>query len=230
MRIQKYFSQEGILSRRETEKYIRAGKISVNGEIIKDLGRQIDPTTDRVEIIGVKKMGGLGEKETVIINKPRGIVSSRIKSEGKTIYDLFPQYKHLHIAGRLDKDSEGLVLLTNDGVLAKKLTSEAHIIEKEYRVFVRETVRPNMLSIMSRGMRLDDGMTLPAKTKRIGAHEFTIILKEGRNHQIRRMASAVHLTVGRLVRVRIGTLTLGTLKSGEARAVSGEEVVMFKKL
>ena len=228
MRIQKYFSQEGILSRRETEKYIRAGKISVNGEIIKDLGRQIDPARDKVEIVGGKKRA-TDKKETVIINKPRGIVSSRIKSEGKTVYDLFPQYKHLHIAGRLDKDSEGLLLLTNDGVLAKKLTSEAHVVEKEYRVFVREAVRPNVLSIMSRGMRLPDGMTLPAKTKRTGAHEFTITLMEGRNHQIRRMADAVHLTVGRLVRVRIGPLTLGTLKSGEARALSSNEIDILKK-
>ena len=216
------------MSRRETEKYIRAGKISVNGEIIKDLGRQIDPARDKVEIVGGKKRA-TDKKETVIINKPRGIVSSRIKSEGKTVYDLFPQYKHLHIAGRLDKDSEGLLLLTNDGVLAKKLTSEAHVVEKEYRVFVREAVRPNVLSIMSRGMRLDDGMTLPAKTKRTGAHEFTIILTEGRNHQIRRMADAVHLTVGRLVRVRIGTLTLGTLKSGEARTPSSNEIDILKK-
>ena len=228
MRIQKYFSEQGILSRRETEESILAGKVSVNGEIVTDLGRQIDPLKDIVKVVADKK-GYASDKQTILINKPRGIVSSRIKGEGKTIYELFPEYEHLHITGRLDKESEGLLLLTNDGVLAKKITGEKHEVEKEYYVKVREVVTESALARLAKGVKLEDGMTLPALVKRRGAHEFSIVLTEGRNHQIRRMADVVHYTVTQLTRVRIGTLSLQGLNEGAARALTQKEVASFKK-
>ena len=222
IRVQKYLSEQGILSRREAEVYIRAKKILINGKVAL-IGAKIDPAKDKVEIVG-----GTGnqsaDKKTVIINKPRDIVSSRIKSEGKTIYDLFPQYEHLHIIGRLDKESEGLLLLTNDGILAKKITGADHEVEKEYHVYVRENVQDTQLRAMTQGLRLRDGMTLPAKTRRLSRREFSLVLKEGRNHQIRRMADRVHLTIVRLIRTRIGTIVLGKMKEGIARELSSKEV------
>ncbi|MEK7662019.1 MAG: pseudouridine synthase [Patescibacteria group bacterium] len=223
MRVQKYLSEQGILSRRKAEEYIRAGKILINGEVAK-IGAKIDPAKDKVEVAG-----GTDNFETVAINKPRGIVSSKITKEGKTVFELFPRFNHLHITGRLDKESEGLMILTNDGVLAKKITGKEHSIEKEYRVSVREDVQDTQLRAMAAGLRLRDGITLPAKTRRLGRHEFSLTLKEGRNHQIRRMADKIHLTVTRLIRVRIGTINLAGLKEGNARVLSKKEVDSFKR-
>ncbi|MEK7582097.1 MAG: pseudouridine synthase [Patescibacteria group bacterium] len=228
MRVQKYLSEQGLLSRREAEAYIRAGKILINDKIAL-IGAKIDPAKDNVKIVGGADNQFAGKK-TVIINKPRGIVSSRVKSEGKTVYDLFPQYENLHITGRLDKESEGILLLTNDGVLAKKITGAEHEIEKEYRVSVRENVQDSQLRAMGEGLRLRDGMTLPAKTRRISRREFFLVLKEGRNHQIRRMADKVRLTIVRLVRTRIGTIILGKIKEGTARELNQKEVLSLKKL
>ena len=227
MRIQKYLSEQGIMSRREAEAYIRAGKILVNGKVAL-IGEKIDPEKDKIKIVGEENKAIA--KETIIINKPRGIVSSRIKSEGKTIYDLFPQYGHLHITGRLDKESEGLILLTNDGVLAKKITGDKHEIEKEYNVSVREDVQDTQLRAMAQGLRLRDGKTLPAKTSRLGRREFSIVLKEGRNHQIRRMTDKVRLTITNLKRVRIGGITLGSLKEGGVRKLNQKEIESLKRV
>ena len=227
IRIQKHLSEQGILSRREAEKYIRAGKILINGKVAL-IGAKIDPTKDRVEVVGINK--GSSSKETIIINKPRGIISSRIKSEGKTVYDLFPEYGHLHITGRLDKESEGLLLLTNDGILAKKITDDKHEVEKEYYVSVREDVQDTQLRAMAQGLRLRDGITLPAKAKRLSRREFSLALKEGRNHQIRRMTDKIRLTITKLVRTRIGTINLGNLKEGKARKLTEKEVESLKKL
>jgi pseudouridine synthase len=224
MRVQKYLSEQGLLSRRKAEEYIRRGKILINGVPAK-IGAQIDPAKDKVEIVGEKE-----EMLTVLIYKPRGIVSSRISKEGKTVYELFPKLEKLHIAGRLDKESEGLLILTADGILAKKLTGSDHTIEKEYRVTVREAVLPTHIASMGRGIRLSDGMTLPAKASKLKRSEFSLTLKEGRNHQIRRMADRLHLTVTRLVRVRIGNLSIGNMREGNARVLGNKEIASLKRL
>jgi 23S rRNA pseudouridine2605 synthase len=223
MRISKYFSQQKILSRRETERYILGGRIKVNGEIVKDLGRQIDPEKDKVEIVGEVK-----EKTTILFNKPRGISSSRIASEGESIFDLLPQYKHLNAIGRLDKESEGIILLSNDGPLTNIITGQEHLIEKEYLVEVREKVSQTQMNALSQGMMLNDGPTLPAKAQIINDHTFSIILREGRNHQIRRMANQVRFTINKLIRVRIGKLTIDGLRPGEYRPVTIKEIEALK--
>jgi len=225
MRIQKYLSEQGILSRREAENLIRDKKILINGKVA-NLGEKLDPLLDKIKIIGLKE--NKAKKETVIINKPRGIVSSRVKNEGKTIYEMFSQYEHLHITGRLDKESQGLILLTNDGTLVKKITGDKHEVEKEYQVTVRENILESQLEAMAKGVKLEDGLTLPAKTKRIGKNTFSITLKEGRNHQIRRMADKVHLTITKLTRIRIGNISLGDLKEGKVRRLTEEQVLGLK--
>ena len=227
MRIQKYLSQKKILSRRETEDYVRKGLIACNGEIVRDLGRQIDPEKDKIEILAPAK-NEISKKITIAINKPRGIVCSRNKLEGKTIFELFPEFEKLNAVGRLDKESEGLILLSNDGVITSAITGSEHKIEKEYEVSVQEEINPIQMKRLEKGIMIDDRMTLPAKTKIIGGHTFSIILKEGRKHQIRRMADAVQLTILKLKRIRIWDIALKDLKVGDYRILSAGEINKLK--
>ncbi len=224
MRIQKYFSEQKVLSRRETEQYILRGKIKINGEVVRDLGRQVDPTKDTIEIIG-----GLTETTTAVINKPRGISSSKIRSEGKNIFDLFPQFQNLNAIGRLDKESEGLILISNNGSLTNLITGKEHLIEKEYVVEVNEKITETKTKALSQGMMLDDGPTLPTKAKLINERSFTLILKEGRRHQIRRMCDKIGLTVRKLKRIRIGNIKLERLPAGSYRLVTNEEIARMMK-
>lgn len=187
---------------------------------------QIDPEKDKVEIIGREKENS--QKITIAFNKPRGIVCSKIESEGQTIFQFLPQFSHLNAVGRLDKDSEGLILLSNDGVITAAVTSEKHLIEKEYQVRVREEVRPWHMRQMEAGIKLEDGLTLPAKTKLLDDHVFSLIIKEGRKHQIRRMCAALNLTIERLKRIRIGDIALGKLQTGAYRVLSPKEVESLK--
>lgn len=229
MRIQKYLSQQKIMSRREAENYIRKGLIVCNGKVVKDLGRQIDPQKDKIEILAAAK-SEISKKITVAVNKPQGIVCSRNSAEGKTIFEFFPEFDKLNCVGRLDKESEGLILLSNDGVITSAITGSEHKIDKEYEVFVREDVNKYKMNILEKGVLIDGKMTLPAKTKIIGNHAFKIILKEGRKHQIRRMADAVHLTILKLKRVRIGNILLNDIKSGNYKALSTQEVNKLKNI
>jgi pseudouridine synthase len=223
MRLQKYFSEQKILSRRETEEYILRGKIKVNGEIVKDLGRQVDPNKDAIEIVGQ-----MDTKTTIAINKPRGISSSKIRSEGKNIFDLFPQFANLNAIGRLDKESEGLILISNDGPLTNLITGKDHEIEKEYVIEVQERITQTKMKALSQGVVLEDGPTLPAKAKLLGDHKFSLIIKEGRRHQIRRMCDKIGLTVRRLRRIRIGNMRLGNLSVGGFRIITGDEIKKLK--
>jgi pseudouridine synthase len=239
MRIQKHFSEQNILSRRETERYILEGRIAVNGKVVTNLGTQIDPAKDVVEIIensskrrkGVRKSNKspiTEEKITVAFNKPRGISSSKIKSEGKNIFDLVPQFSHLNTIGRLDKESEGLILLSNDGVITNIITGENYSVEKEYIVDVKEKITQTKIKALSQGMMLEDGPTLPTRAKLLGDHTFSIVLTEGRNHQIRRMAAKINLTVARLKRIRVGAIRLGSIKSGAFKILADQEIRKLK--
>lgn len=229
MRIQKYLSEKKILSRREATDYIKKGLIKLNGKVTRETGIQIDPQKDRVEILPVAK-NLMSEKITVAVYKSRDIVSSKIKAEGKTIFELLPEFENLNAVGRLDKDSEGLILLSNDGAVTNAVTGDKHTIEKEYEVGVRESVSPSKLRKMTKGILLEDGMTLPTKTKLLTPHKFLIILKEGRKHQIRRMASAVYLTTISLKRIRVGNIRLGNLKPGGYRRLTQEEISKLKQM
>ncbi len=224
MRIQKYLSLEGIASRREAEKLMKDGLVSLNGKVVTEMGIQIDPSKDTITVRG----NTASKKTTIIIYKPRGIVSSRIRSEGKTIYDILPQFKNLDIIGRLDKESEGLLMLSDDGVVAKAVTGDAHKTEKEYVVSVRESIVPARLKALEKGVLLEDGPTLPCSITNVKRYTFNIAIREGRKHQIRRMCDRVNLTVSELKRIRIGSIVIGKLSSGEFRKLSAEEVQLLK--
>jgi pseudouridine synthase len=228
MRIQKYMSQQGLASRREAEALIKRGLVSLNGVVVREMGVQVDPSKDKVELLPFGKKE-LAAKKTIVLYKPRDISSSRIRSEGKSVYDLFPKFAELDVVGRLDKASEGLLMLSDDGVIAKAVTGEAHAVEKEYEVIVREDVNAGRLKMLEPGIQLEDGMTLPAKTAFVNKHMFRITLREGRKHQIRRMCEFLHLTVVMLKRLRIGPIILGKLKSGEFRTLTPQEVALLKQ-
>ena len=229
-------SERKILSRRETEAYILKDLIKVNGEIVRDLGRQVDPAKDKVEIVDSPSKNNHrnrthDRKITIAFNKPRGIVSSKSRSEGKTIFDLVPQFADLNAVGRLDKESEGLILLSNDGVVTSAVTGDDHKVEKEYEVSTREPLKERHIRIMARGMKIDnEEHTLPAKVELLSDHAFKIILKEGKRHQIRRMCSALNLTITNLRRTRIGNIFLLGISAGRYKTLSDKETERLKLL
>lgn len=225
VRLEKYMAQSGLTSRREAKDFVQRGLVTVNGKVAREPGVGIDITKDVVKING----GVLESKETILFYKPRGIETTKTSPENTDIHDRFPKFAHLSPVGRLDKDSEGLILLSNDGVLTKLITGENSTTEKEYRVSTREDVMPAMLDRMERGIKLDGTMTKPCKTKKTGKDEFTIILTEGRKHQVRRMANACKLTVRRLTRIRIGNLIIGKMTAGNFKRLPDEAITELKK-
>jgi len=224
MRIQKYCSEKGLCSRREAEDYIKRGYIKVNGKVVREMGVQIDPEKDKIQISIPKKITATQGKITVLCYKPRGYTCTKSRDEGPSVFSLFPEWTHLNSVGRLDKDSEGLLLLSNDGRVTKAVTGEEHKIEKEYEVDVREEVTQDKLNMLSRGVLIDGIKTLPATTKLVGDHKFRIVLREGRKHQIRRMADVAQWTVTRLKRTKIDSFTSRGLESGKGRVLSEREV------
>jgi pseudouridine synthase len=213
MRIQKYLSQQRILSRREAEAYIKKGLIKLNGKIVSEMGVQIDPVKDKIEVL--KPKGGTS-KRTLVFYKPRGMTTEEI-------VHFKPEFADLNPVGRLDKESEGLILLSNDGVVTAAVTSDKHLVEKEYQVNVQENIPSGKIRKMEEGVRLEDGMTMPAQAELVSPHVFRLTIKEGRKHQIRRMADALHLTVTQLKRIRIGPVTMRGMKATEFRSISPAE-------
>jgi pseudouridine synthase len=224
IRLEKHIAQLGLASRREAKDLIVKGLVKVNGEVVTNPGHGFDVTKDIVSV----KMDENHPKEYILLYKPRGIETNKTSDHLQDIHDIYPKYSHLSSVGRLDADSEGLIILTNDGVLAKKLTQSETHVGKTYRVTVREFVTDDACMIMSNGILLDDVMTKPAEVEKKGGHVFTITLHEGRKHQIRRMADAVKLTVESLVRIAIGGIEVEDMKSGDVRVLSDEEVVRLK--
>lgn len=221
MIVQKYLVQQGICSRKEADDFLRAGLIYVNGEKAVP-GKPLEPTD--VVTLDPTVQKALDAKITVAIYKPRGIMCSRAKEEGKNIFDIFPQYKHLNAVGRLDKESEGLLLLSNHGLITKQVTGDTHSTEKEYAITTAEEVFVGKLEPMVKGMTLNDGPTLPAHIEVIHKHAFRITLREGRNRQIRRMCGQLGLTVTSLKRIRIGHISLGDMHPGDSRQLTVAEV------
>jgi 23S rRNA pseudouridine2604 synthase len=213
--IQKHLAEAGIVSRREGERLVKEGTVLVNGVRAK-AGQLVNPLTDVVTLAPE----GKEKKVTVAVHKPRGIVCSRNPLEGKTIFELLPQFEQLHVVGRLDKDSEGLLLLTNDGLVTRKITGADHAVEKEYIVTVRENVFEGIMNTIMAGVMIDGQKTLPCTAKVLDHHSFSIILKEGRKHQIRRMCESSRLTVESLKRIRVGNVLLGEMEEGAYRTIT----------
>lgn len=223
--IQKEMALRGIASRRESERLVKEGLVLVHGKLA--LPAQMVDSSDAIELRGAHT-----PKISVAVYKPRGVVCSSNPSEGKTVAQAFPQYGALAFVGRLDKESEGLLLLSNDGLLTRKITSDEHLVEKEYIVTVREKVLGAALARMEKGMKLrgEKTVTLPCVALKRGDHQYSIVLKEGRKHQVRRMADACNLTIESLKRIRIGNLKLGSMKIGSTRVLTEEEVSNFTRV
>ena len=222
-RLQKVLARTGLGSRRTCEELIAEGRVTVNGEVA-ELGRRVDPEVDRVEVDGVP----LAIREGLVyylLNKPAGVVTTASDPQGRpTVVGLVPAEPRVFPVGRLDADTEGLLLLTNDGDLTHRLTHPSFGVEKEYLAEVDGTPTRGELRRLREGVELDDGPTAPAKASLQPPNLLTLVIHEGRNRQVRRMCDAIGHPVRRLVRVRIGPITDRRLRPGAWRELTTAEV------
>jgi len=222
MRLQKFLSEAGFCSRRHGEELILAGLVCVNGAVVAKLGTKIDPEKDIVEV-GGKRIEAKNNLIYIALNKPKGYVTTCSRERDKIVLDLIDIPERIYPIGRLDKDSSGLLLLTNDGRLHNMLSHPSFDHEKEYEVVLSRSVADEALDKMASGIQLSEGMTRPARIKRISSYKFLIVLKEGRNRQIRRMVEKVGNRVNELKRIRISNVKLGGLKEGCWRYLTEKE-------
>ena len=224
VRLQKLLARAGLGSRRVSEGLIAGGRVTVNGQPA-GLGRRVHPDSDRVAVDGVPVSVRPGLVH-YLLNKPAGVVTTASDPEGRpTVVDLVPAEPRVHPVGRLDADTEGLLLLTNDGELTHRLTHPRFGVEKEYLAHVDGgALRPAELRRLREGVALDDGITAPARVAQPQPGMLRITIHEGRNRQVRRMCSAVGHPVLRLVRVRVGPLRDPTLAPGRWRSLTTAEV------
>ena len=234
-RLQKIISAAGITSRRASEALILNGQVAVNGVVVTELGSKADPSKDVITVDG-KTLKIESQRLYILLNKPTGYITALKDSQGRQLVtDLLKDVpERVYPVGRLDYNTEGLLLLTNDGEWANRLMHPRHEVEKEYHVRVRGKIVDQQLKRMAEGIELEDGKTAPAAVKLVKDGELndwiSVAIHEGRNRQVRRMCEAVSLSVVRLKRIRYGTLDLGTIRSGhfryltetEVRALSGE--------
>jgi len=224
-RLQKIIAAAGIASRRKAEELITGGLVSVNGQIVTELGSKADPERDHIRVRG-KLLHGAERHVYLLMNKPKGYVTTVKDPEGRpTVMDLLRGiHARVYPVGRLDYASEGLLLLTNDGDLAHRLTHPSFGIEKEYLAEVEGQPSAAVVRRLRRGVELDDGVTAPAKVSAVEPSALRITIHEGRNRQVRRMCDAVGHPVVRLVRTRIGPIVDRRLPPGEWRALSAAEI------
>jgi len=222
MRLAKFLAHGGVASRRGAEEIVAAGRVKVEGEVVTDPARDVGEGDD-VRLDG--EPVEVEPREVWAVNKPAGVVSTaREPGSRPTVVELIDSGARLYPVGRLDADSTGLLLLTNDGELANRLTHPRYEVPKTYVVQLRRPPSEADLRRLAAGVELDDGPTAPAEVRRHGEREVEIVLREGRNRQVRRMAEAVGNEVTALRRVRFGPVALGGLAEGAARRLSAEEV------
>ena len=226
VRLQKYLASKGVASRRKCEEFISDGLVKVNGEVLTKLGTKIDPDKDIIEINEEKISNIKADYIYILLNKPKGYITSLKQNDSTSplVTDLLNITERVYPVGRLDKDSSGLLLLTNDGDFAYKLMHPSFEKEKEYIVTTEETVTKRMIDRFEKGVIIDGYKTKGAIVKRIELTKISIVIKEGRNRQIRKMLSKVGNSVLNLKRVRINNLRLGGLKEGEYRFLKKNEV------
>ncbi len=229
IRLQKFLSQAGVCSRRKGEVYILAGRVSVNGQTVTQLGVKVDPASDRIEVDGIAVES---REETVYIalNKPEGYVTSCDHPGEKIVLDLISIDQRVYPIGRLDKDSTGLLLLTNDGTVHHRLSHPSFDHEKEYEVTVEKPITGGALKKLEAGILLKGSRTRPVRTKKLTSTKFKIILQEGRNRQIRRMVAKVGGKVIGLKRIRIAGIRLGSLVQGRWRYLNQREIDQLREL
>jgi 23S rRNA pseudouridine2605 synthase len=205
------------------EELIEDGRVTVNGEVA-ELGRRVDAASERVEVDGVP-VSASSDLVYYLLNKPAGVVTTASDPQGRrTVVDLVPREPRVFSVGRLDADTEGLLLLTNDGDLAHRLTHPSFGIEKEYLAEVEGDISPGALRRLRQGVELEDGVTAPARASAVAPRALRLTIHEGRNRQVRRMCEAVGHPVVRLVRTRIGPLADRALAPGKWRTLSAAEI------
>jgi len=229
-RLQKILSRAGIASRRGAEAMIQAGRVTVDGQVVTELGTKVDPAEARIAVDG-KAIEGPERQVYFLLNKPKGYLSTARDDRGrKTVLDLFSEVRErIYPVGRLDYDTEGLLLLTNDGALMNGLLHPRYEVEKTYVAKVQGPVDEGRLEQMRKGLALEDGMTAPAKVKLLGreghdTHRVEVRIHEGRNRQVRRMFAAIGCEVLALRRVRFAFLDLHDVRTGAYRALTKEEI------
>lgn len=222
MRLHKFLSQAGVCSRRQAERHILDGRVRVNAVVVDRLGTRVDPAADRVQIDG-RTVRLKNDRIYIMLNKPKGYVTSCRQPGDKTVMDLVDVSERIYPVGRLDRDSTGLVLLTNDGRLHHRLSHPSFDHEKAYIVTVARPIDNGALRRMAQGLTISGTKTRPARIERISGRRFRMVLKEGRNRQIRRMVGKVGNQVTDLKRIRMAHLRLGDLPPGRWRHLSPAE-------
>ncbi len=230
MRLAKHLAHAGVASRRAAEQLIFDGRVTVAGKVVRDPARDVDGSQP-ITVDGRPVGGAEQERAVYILNKPAGVVSTSHDTHGrKTVVDLIHADRRLYPVGRLDADTTGLILLTDDGELAHRLTHPSFEVPKTYRAVVRNApVREPALRKLREGIELDDGRTSPAKVRRISSGELEITIHEGRKRQVRRMCEAIGHRVESLERVAFGPLRLGNLPAGGHRPLTAAEVERLRR-
>ena len=234
-RLQKILSHAGVASRRAAEEMIRTGRVTVDGSVITELGCKFDAGCHVIAVDGVR-IEPNEQKFYILINKPRGYLSTARDDRGReTVLDLLPDFPaRLYPVGRLDADTEGLLLITNDGALTQELLHPRYEIDKVYHAEVSGKVEADGLARLRSGILLEDGMTAPARVRVLRCEEgrtvVETIIHEGRNRQVRRMFAAVGCRVQRLRRVRFAMLTLDGLPCGTFRHLTSDEIHELQKI
>lgn len=225
MRLAKYLAHAGVASRRAAEELVRAGRVAVGGDVVRDPARDVDESSGVV--LDGSPVAGAGERAVYALHKPAGVVSTARDPGGRpTVVELVPAGgRRLYPVGRLDADTSGLLLLTDDGELAHRLTHPRFEVPKTYRALVANgPVGEPALRALREGVELEDGVTAPARVRRVGPGELELTLREGRNRQVRRMCAAVGHPIRELRRVAFGPLRLGDLAPGAHRRLTAAEV------
>lgn len=224
-RLQKILSQAGIASRRASEQLMLEGRVTVNGETVRELGTKADASRDDIRVDG-RRIKIAERRRYILLNKPRGYVTTRSDPQRRpTVIDLLGGVReYVYPVGRLDFDSEGLLLLTNDGDLAARLTHPRHGVARVYEAWVLGTIDRHDVERLARGVTIDGRRTAPADVTPLGASHLLITIREGRNRQVRKMCEAIGHPVTQLRRVAIGPIKDSRLKPGQWRELTTEEV------
>ena len=221
VRLNKYLSEAGVCSRREADRLIESGKVTVDG-VTAQMGMRV--TAGQIVKVGKKTVSKQDEMIVLAVNKPKGIVCTEDQRERDSIVRFLNSPVRVTYAGRLDKDSRGLLLMTNNGDIINQMMRAANRHEKEYKVTVDKEITEQFIKKMSEGVPILDTVTRPCTVKKIGKYTFSIILTQGLNRQIRRMCAAFGYEVKDLVRIRIMNIRLGSLKEGAYRKLTDEEL------
>lgn len=234
MRLQKFMAHSGVASRRKCEEYISEGRVKVNNEIVKEMGKVIDPKKDKI-YLDSKRLKLIKNNSYYLLNKPMGVVSTASDEKNRlTVVDFIESDERLYPIGRLDIDTTGLIILTDDGELTNKLTHPSSVVEKTYIATVEGTPNKIELDMLRRGVKVGKEKFAPAKVKILKKFDkdsiLEIIIHEGKNHEVKIMCEKIGHPVKKLKRIKIGNLELGDLQIGNYRELSESEITYLKKL